>query len=55
MVGIFDDKQLAKLLHIPAYISIVSVVALGYADEGATMEPSRKALEDIVYHEKWRG
>ncbi|HXE98189.1 MAG TPA: nitroreductase family protein [Dongiaceae bacterium] len=52
-VGIFDDKKLAELLHIPPYVSIVGVIALGYAHESGTTESSRKPLNEVVYHEKW--
>jgi nitroreductase len=55
-VGIFDEKQLGSLLEIPAYLSIVGLMPLGYPHEiqEPGYVPSRKPLDEIIHYEKWR-
>lgn len=54
-VGIFDEKQLGSLLGIPAFLSIVGLIPLGYAlempDSGCA--PLRKQLDEIMHYERW--
>jgi nitroreductase len=52
-VSIFDGKELAELLGIPPYIGIVGLIPLGYPKTEPTGKPQRKALDEIVYCEKW--
>ena len=54
-VGIFDEKQVGSLLGIPAYLSIVGLIPLGYPLEMPEPEsgPSRKPLDEIMHYEKW--
>ena len=54
-VGLFDEKQMGSLLGIPAYLSIVGLIALGYPLEmpGLGYVPSRKPLDEIMHYEKW--
>jgi nitroreductase len=54
-VSIFEEKPLAELLDIPAYINIVGLFPLGYPQEEHQGGSTRKALDDIVYHETWLG
>lgn len=54
-VSIFEEKPLAELLGIPAYVSIVGLFPLGYPVEEPQCESPRKPLEEIVYHETWLG
>lgn len=53
-VGVFDHKQLGDLLNIPAYISIVGLIPLGYPKDVTAGGPPRKPLEEIVYYEQWQ-
>jgi len=52
-VGIFDEKQVGSLLGIPAYISIVGLIPVGYPCEVPEGAPSRKPLHEIVHYERW--
>ncbi|GFE62414.1 nitroreductase family protein [Geobacter sp. AOG2] len=52
-VGIFDEKQVGSLLGIPAYISIVGLIPLGYPQEIPESVPLRKPLSEIIHYEKW--
>ncbi|KAA0892324.1 nitroreductase [Oryzomonas rubra] len=52
-VGIFDEKQVGSLLGIPAYISIVGLIPLGYSLETPECGASRKPLDEIVHYEAW--
>jgi nitroreductase len=54
-VGIFDEKQVGGLLGIPAYLSIVGLIPLGYPLEMPEpgCGPSRKPLDEIMHYEKW--
>ena len=54
-VSIFDGKELAELLGIPPYIGIVGLIPLGYPKTEQASGPPRKALNEIVYWEKWLG
>lgn len=56
-VSIFEEKPLADLLDIPAYISIVGLIPLGYPlQEVETVGSThRKPLEETVYYDKWNG
>lgn len=53
-VSIFEEKPLAELLDIPAYVSIVGLVPLGYPQHEATSGPPRKPLEEIVFYDGWQ-
>lgn len=53
-VGVFEEERLKELLGIPASIRIVGLFPLGYPAEEKTGASSRKALEEIVFYEKWR-
>lgn len=54
-VSIFDEKALADLLSIPAYISIVGLFPLGYPLHDTDCKTPRKALEETVYYDRWPG
>lgn len=47
VMGIRDEKMLRELLNIPEEETVVSVIAVGYADISPKM-PARKALEDVA-------
>ncbi|MDU0460597.1 MAG: nitroreductase family protein [Geobacteraceae bacterium] len=54
-VSIFEEKPLADLLDIPAYISIVGLFPLGYPLCEPVGGTPRKPLEETVFYEKWQG
>lgn len=53
-VGVFQEKELRSLLQIPDSVRIVGLFPLGYPQGELKGGPSRKALEEIVYQEKWK-
>lgn len=54
-VGVFDEKALAELLHIPPNIRIVGLFPLGYPREEVKTATPRKPLDKIVYYGTWKG
>jgi nitroreductase len=54
-VSIFEEKPLATLLGIPAYVSVVGLFPLGYPLDDHQGVTPRKTLDEIVYHETWLG
>lgn len=52
-VGLFDDKALADMLAIPAYISIVGLIPIGYPLQEPTGRPPRKPYEEVVFDGHW--
>lgn len=54
-VSIFDEKELADLLSIPAYISVVGLFPLGYPLQDAVGATPRKPLEETVFYDRWPG
>ena len=53
-VGVFDEDELRTLLQIPRSVRIVGLFPLGYPQGEMKAGPPRKALEEIVFHEKWK-
>ena len=53
--GVFDEEKLRELLSIPENVRVVGVFPLGYPREEKEGGPSRKTLEEIVFHGKWEG
>ncbi|MBE9479024.1 MAG: nitroreductase family protein [Chloroflexi bacterium] len=49
-VGMFDEDRLKEALNIPAGIRPVAIIPVGHT-KSKKKPPSRKPLEDIVYHE----
>ena len=47
-VGLFDAKEVAKILDVPANVAVVEMTPLGYPDEEPTA-PARKELAEIVF------
>lgn len=52
-VGVFDEEKIGDLLEIPPGVRIVGLFPLGYPLTEPKAGPPRKALEEIVYYEKW--
>lgn len=53
-VGVFDEEAVGDLLDIPPEIRIIGLFPLGYPEGETKAGPPRKALDDIVYYEKWK-
>jgi nitroreductase len=51
-IGLFDAKEVARLLDVPEGVAVVEMTPLGYPDEEPTA-PRRKELVDIVFQEKY--
>lgn len=51
-VGAFDAKKAAEILGVPAGVSVIELVPLGYPLENP-QAPGRRALKDFVYFEKY--
>ena len=47
-VGLFEAKEVAKILDVPANVAVVEMTPLGYADEEPAA-PRRKELAEIVF------
>lgn len=54
-VGVFNEEKIGDLLDIPPGVRIVGLFPLGYPQGEAKSGPPRKALEEIVFFEKWKG
>lgn len=52
-VGVFEEEKLRLFLNIPANIRIVGLFPVGYPRDEKKEAPPRKALNEIVFHEKW--
>lgn len=53
-VGVFDEEKVRDLLGVPANIRIVGLFPLGYPEGEPKGGPPRKALEEIVFEERWK-
>lgn len=47
IMGIFDEKEIAKLLDLPADESLAALIAIGYADETPDIRP-RKSVDELL-------
>ncbi|MCI5639746.1 MAG: nitroreductase family protein, partial [Lachnospiraceae bacterium] len=47
IMGLRDSEKIRTMLEIPETETVVSVIALGYAEQEATM-PKRKEPQDIL-------
>lgn len=54
-VGIFEEDKIKEILNIPANVRVVGLFPLGYPRGEKKEGPPRKALEEIVFEERWRG
>lgn len=52
-IGLFDEKKLKDLLHIPPEIRVVALMLLGYPSDPSVIAKSRLPLNRIVKHEHW--
>ncbi len=51
-VGFFDSVKAAVILQVPADITVVELMPLGYPADGGTATP-RKPLEEFVFYERY--
>ncbi|MGB9854479.1 MAG: nitroreductase family protein [Candidatus Bathyarchaeales archaeon] len=51
-VGAFDMEKAAEILGVPAGVSVIALIPLGYPME-VPKAPARKELKDFVYFEKY--
>ncbi len=62
-IGAFDEEYIKEILNIPKGVRVIALTPLGYPKEKRTLFDQavktlahirkRKALEDIVYFDKW--
>ncbi|UCG79248.1 MAG: nitroreductase family protein [Nitrospirota bacterium] len=53
-VGLYDEDEIKKLLGIPDNVRVVGLFPLGYPrDDKKKDGPPRKAVDEIVFNEKW--
>jgi nitroreductase len=52
-IGLFDDKIVKEILHIPAEIRVLVLMLLGYPSDPSVNEKNRLPLDRIVKHEHW--
>ena len=53
-VGLFEAKEAAKILEVPADVAVVEMTPLGYPDEEPAA-PRRKELSEIVFQGSYSG
>ena len=53
-IGDYNERGTKQLLGIPDHLRVVSLLTLGYPDEEPKPK-SRKALDEIVHHERYGG
>lgn len=51
-VGLFDAKEMGRILGVPPGFEVVSLTPLGYPDE-TPKAPPRKDIPDIVFKDKY--
>ena len=51
-IGSFDPAKVGQILNIPAEITIIELMALGYPADSKT-EPKREPMDRIVCYDKW--
>lgn len=52
-IGLFDDKKVKEILHIPAEIRVMVLMLLGYPSDPSVNEKIRLSLDRIVKYEHW--
>jgi len=53
-VGVFDEDIVKSNLEIPSEWRVVGLTPLGYPVQAPEPRP-RKAMDEVVFHEKWKG
>ncbi len=52
-IGAFDEEKVKSLLGIPNTMRVVELMPLGYPKDPAPVMKNRRAIDEIVRHEKW--
>ncbi|MEA5114459.1 MAG: nitroreductase family protein [Geobacteraceae bacterium] len=52
-IGLFDDKKVKEILHIPADIRVLVLMLLGYPSDPSVNAKNRLPLDRIVKYEHW--
>jgi nitroreductase len=52
-IGLFDEKKVKEILHIPDEIRVVELMPLGYPADPSAIAKKRFPLDRIVKYEKW--
>lgn len=54
-IGAFTDEIIKENLKIPQYIQIEAIIPIGYENNHSLKQkPRKKALENVIYWEKWK-
>ena len=52
-VGLFDEKKVKEILHIPNEIRVVELMSIGYPSDSSVNAKNRLPLNRIVKYEHW--
>ena len=52
-IGLFDEKKVKEILHIPDEIRVVELMPLGYPTDPSAIAKKRLSLDQIVKYERW--
>ena len=52
-IGLFDEKKVKEILHIPDMIRVVELMPLGYPSDPSVIAKKRLPLANIVKYEHW--
>ena len=52
-VGLFDEKKVKEILHIPDEIRVVELMPLGYPSDPSVNAKNRLPLDRLVKYEHW--
>jgi len=52
-IGLFDEKKVKEILHIPDEIRVVELMPLGYPSDPVAINKKRLPLDRIVKYERW--
>ena len=52
-IGLFDEKKVKEILHIPDEIRVVELMPLGYPADPSAIAKKRLPLERVVKYERW--
>lgn len=53
-IGLFDEKKVKEILHIPDAIRVVELMPLGYPSDPSPIAKKRLPLDRIVKYEHWQ-
>ena len=52
-IGLFEEKKVKEILHIPDQIRVVELMPLGYPSDASVNAKNRLPLDRIVKYEHW--